>query len=119
MNPKLVELSGPALENVYSVSLFAPDSDNAKLKAWVEQYHKMFDNEPSFIGSLGAQAVEVLAGAINKAGSARDYDKIEAALRGQDWDTLLGTISFDDIGQAMQNIYLIQVKGGKITSVGS
>ncbi len=27
MNPKLVELSGPALEGVYSVSLFAPDSD--------------------------------------------------------------------------------------------
>ncbi|MCT8974309.1 ABC transporter substrate-binding protein [Microbaculum marinisediminis] len=117
MNPKLVELSGPALEGVYSVSLFAPDSDNPKLKAWVEQYNEMFDNEPSFIGSLGAQAVELLAGAIDEAGSARDYEKIAAALRGHSWDTLLGTITFDDIGQAMQNIYLIQVKDGKITSV--
>ncbi len=117
MNPKLVELSGPALEGVYSVSLFAPDSNNPKLKAWVEQYNEMFDNEPSFIGSLGAQAVELLAGAIDEAGSARDYEKIAAALRGHSWDTLLGTITFDDIGQAMQNIYLIQVKDGKITSV--
>jgi branched-chain amino acid transport system substrate-binding protein len=117
MNPKLVELSGPALEGVYSVSLFAPDSDNPKLKAWIAQYGKMFDNEPSFIGSLGAQAVELLAGAIDEAGSARDYDKIEAALRGHSWDTILGTITFDDIGQAMQNIYLVQVKDGAITSV--
>ena len=117
MNPKLVELSGPALEGVYSVSLFAPDSDNPKLKAWIAQYSKMFDNEPSFIGSLGAQAVELLAGAIDEAGSARDYDKIEAALRGHSWDTILGTITFDDIGQAMQNIYLVQVKDGAITSV--
>lgn len=117
MNPKLVELSGPALENVYSVSLFAPDNDNPRLKAWVKKYDTMFDNEPSFIGSLGAQAVELLAGAIEEAGSARDYDKIEAALRGHEWDTLLGTINFDDIGQALQNIYLIQVKDGKITSV--
>ena len=77
----------------------------------------MFDNQPSFIGSLGAQAVELLAGAIDEAGSARDYDKIEAALRGHSWDTILGTITFDDIGQAMQNIYLVQVKDGEITSV--
>ncbi|MGH7004544.1 MAG: ABC transporter substrate-binding protein, partial [Alphaproteobacteria bacterium] len=35
MNPKLVELSGPALEGVYSVSLFAPDADNASAKAWI------------------------------------------------------------------------------------
>jgi len=117
MNPKLVELSGPALENVYSVSLFAPDSDNPELKAWIAQYNEMFSNEPSFIGSLGAQAVELLADAIDEAGSARDYDKIAAALRGHEWETLLGKITFDDIGQAMQNIYLIQVKDGKITSV--
>lgn len=119
MNPKLVELSGPALEGVYSVSLFAPDSDNPKLKAWVEQYKKMFTNEPSFIGSLGAQAVELIAGAMEEAGDPRDYDKIAAALRAHPWDTLLGTITFDEIGQAMQNIYLVQVKDGQITSVSN
>ncbi|MBW3096611.1 ABC transporter substrate-binding protein [Pseudohoeflea coraliihabitans] len=117
MNPKLVELSGPALEGVYSVSLFAPDSDSEKLKAWMEQYGEMFSNEPSFIGSLGAQAVELLAGAMDEAGSARDYDKIAEALRGHEWETILGTINFDEIGQAMQNIYLVQVKDGEITSV--
>lgn len=116
MNPKLVELSGPALEGVYSVSLFAPDSTRPMAKKWIEQYGKMFKNEPSFIGSLGAQAIEVLAGAIEKAGDPRAYDKIAAALKGQKWDTLLGDISFDDKGQALQNIYLVQVKDKKIIS---
>ncbi len=116
MNPKLVELSGPALEGVYCVSLFAPDTDNASAKAWMAQYGKMFKNEPSFIGSLGAQAVEVLAGAMDKAGGAREYDKIAAALKGQPWKTLLGEITFDGKGQALQNIYLIQVKNKKIVS---
>jgi branched-chain amino acid transport system substrate-binding protein len=116
MNPKLVELSGPALEGVYCVSLFAPDADNASAKAWMAQYGKMFKNEPSFIGSLGAQAVEVLAGAIDKAGGAREYDKIAAAMKGQPWKTLLGEITFDGKGQALQNIYLIQVKNKKIVS---
>ena len=120
MNPKLVELSGPALEGVYSISLFAPDTDNASAKAWMAQYGKMFKNEPSFIGSLGAQAVEVLAGAVEKAGGdPRAYDKIAAALKGQTWKTLLGDIKFDDKGQALQNIYLVQVKDKKIVSVAN
>lgn len=117
MNPKLVELSGKALEGVYSVSLYAPDSDNPRLKAWAEQYGKMFSNEPAFIGTLGAQAVELIAGAMDEVGDARDYEKLAAALKAHPWDTLLGTITFDDIGQAQQNIYLVQVKDGMITSV--
>jgi len=117
MNPKLVELSGPALEGVYSVSLFAPDSDDPELMAWVEQYNEMFDNEPSFIGSLGAQAVEILAQAIDKAGAVRDYEKIAETIRANEWNTLLGDITFDEIGQAQQNIYLIQINDGKIETV--
>lgn len=117
MNPKLVELSGPALEGVYSVSLYAPDSENPSLKAWTVQYGKMFKNEPAFIGTLGAQAVEVLAAAVNKAGDARAYDKIAEALKGQSWPTLLGDVKFDATGQAIQNIYLVQVNKGKIVGV--
>lgn len=116
MNPKLIELAGPALEGVYSISLYAPDSDNTMLKAWTEQYGKMFKNQPAFIGTLGAQAVRVLAGAVDKAGSARDYDKIAAALKGQTWPTLLGDIKFEDNGQAIQNLYLIKVDKGQIVS---
>ena len=117
MNPKLVELSGPALNGVYCVSLYAPDANNAILKGWTEQYGKMFTNQPAFIGTLGAQAVEVIADAMNKAGSSTDYDKIATALKSETWPTLLGDVKFDANGQALQNIYLIQVVKGKIVGV--
>jgi len=117
MNPKLVELSGPALEGVYSVSLFAPDSDNPVLQEWIAEYKSQFSNEPAFIGSLGAQAVQLLADAMNKVGDSRDYDKIAAALKDGAQETLLGTFEFDDKGQALQQAYLIRVVDGKITSV--
>jgi branched-chain amino acid transport system substrate-binding protein len=117
MNPKLVELSGPALNGVYCVSLYAPDADNSMLKAWTAQYAKMFTNEPAFIGTLGAQAVELIADGMDKAGSSTDYDKIAATLKGQDWSTLLGDMKFDANGQALQNIYLVQVVKGKIVGV--
>lgn len=117
MNPKLVELSGPALEGVYSVSLYAPDSDNPVLQDWVKQYKSTFKNEPAFIGSLGAQAVQLLADAMTKAGSANDNDKIAAALKDGQQETLLGAFEFNDNGQALQQAYLIRVVDGNITTV--
>ncbi|MGQ3027911.1 MAG: ABC transporter substrate-binding protein, partial [Ferrovibrionaceae bacterium] len=74
---------------------------------------------PSPATALGAQAVQVLAEAADKAGSSRDYDKIAQTLKSRKWDTLLGQISFTDKGQAMQNIYLVQVKNKQIVSVAS
>jgi branched-chain amino acid transport system substrate-binding protein len=117
MNPKLVELSGRALEGVYSISLYAPDSGNPMLDAWTRQYRSTFQNQPAFIGTLGGQAVRVLASAVQTAGSSRDYDKIAAALRGPTLPTLLGDIKFDETGQALQNLYLVRVQNGDITTV--
>jgi len=117
MNPKLIELSGSSLENVYSVSLFAPDLKNPTADQWQAQYQKMFKNQPAFIGSLGAQSVELIAAAMDKAGDAHDYNKVSTVLKGQKWKTLLGEMSFDDKGQALQNLYLIQVRKGKIVKV--
>lgn len=117
MNPKLVELSGASIEGVYSVSLFAPDSQRPMARKWMAQYTQMFKNEPSFIGALGAQSIELLAAAINKAGDPRNYAKIATVLRAQKWDTLLGEVGFDDKGQAAQAIYLVQVKDKKIIGI--
>ena len=117
MNPKLVELSGASLENVYSVSLYASDLKNPSADQWQTQYLKMFKNQTSHIGSLGAQSVELIAAAMDKAGDARDYNKIAAVLKGQKWNTLLGEMSFDEKGQAKQNLYLVQVRAGKIVKV--
>lgn len=116
MNPKLIELSGAALEGVYSISLFAPDAKNAMATQWINEYTKQFKNQPAFIGSLGAQAVELIADAMNKAGDARDYNKITAVLKGQKWNTVLGEMSIDDKGQAQQSLYLIQIRKGKIVN---
>ena len=68
-------------------------------------------------GTLGGQAVRVLATAVQAAGSSRDYDKIAAALRGPTLTTLLGDIKFDENGQAVQNLYLVRVQNGDITTV--
>src|SRR5262249_52635529 len=108
---------GPALEGVYSISLYAPDSDNPSLKAWTTQYGKMFKNEPAFIGTLGGQAVELLAAAVEKAGDPRAYDKIAAALKGQTWPTLLGIVSSEAAAKPQRNSSLVKSKKEKTVGV--
>ncbi len=117
MNPKLVELSGNSLENVYSATPFTEDNGAPTMKPWLDEYRKSFKNEPSFIASLGAQAVEVLAFGVNAAGDPRAYDKIAAAMKAQPVPTVLGEVRFSDQGQATQTIHLVQVQKKQIVSV--
>ncbi|HYD67981.1 ABC transporter substrate-binding protein [Azospirillum sp.] len=117
MNPKLVELSGNSLENVYSASPFTADNGQPSMAPWLAEYKKSFKNEPSFLAALGAQAVEVLAAGVNAAGDPRAYDKIAAHLKAQEIPTVLGNVRFSDKGQATQPIHLVQVKNKEIVSV--
>lgn len=116
INPKLIELSGAAIEGVYSVSPYVEDVPNPVAAAWRAEYKKRFKNETSFVGSLGAAGIELIAAAMDKAGTSNDYDKIADALRANKWDTVLGDIKFDNIGQGFIASYIVQVKDGKIAT---
>ncbi len=117
MNPKLVELSGSSLENVYSASPFVEDNGQPSMKTWLEQYRKSYKNEPSFLAALGAQAIELLAAATDSAGDPRAYDKIAAYLKSQEIPTVLGNVRFSEQGQATQPLHLVQVKNKQIVAV--
>jgi branched-chain amino acid transport system substrate-binding protein len=116
ISPKLVELAGAALDGVFSTSPYIADLDEPLANRWKEDYGKTFKNEPSFVGALAGAGLEIVAKAMDKAGTATDYDKIAEAIRSQTWETVIGPVSFDEIGQASINSYIVQVKDGKINT---
>lgn len=116
MNPKLIELSGNSIEGVYSVSPYVEDVANPIAAAWRTEYKKRFKNETSFVAALSAAGLEVTAAGMDKAGSSTDYDKIAAAIRGNPWNTVLGDLKFNEIGQGFLASYIVQVKSGKIVT---
>lgn len=118
ISPKLVELTGPAIEGVFSVSPYINDLDEPLATRWRDEYRDAYKNEPAFVGALAAAGLEVVIKAMDKAGTATDYDKIAEALRSQTWDTVMGPVSFDDKGQAAISSYIVQVKDGNITTYG-
>ncbi len=116
MNPKLVELSGNSIEGVYSVSPYVEDVENPIAAAWRNEYKKQFKNQTSFVAALAAAGIEITAAGMDKAGTSTDYDKIAAAIRGNKWNTVLGEMTFNNIGQGALVSYIVQVKGGKIVT---
>ncbi len=116
INPKLIELSGAAIEGVFSVSPYVEDVSNPVAAAWRAEYAKQFKNETSFVASLGAVGIELIAQAMDKAGTSTDYNKIAETIRAGKWSTTLGEINFDKIGQGFIASYIVQVKNGKIVT---
>jgi branched-chain amino acid transport system substrate-binding protein len=50
-------------------------------------------------------AIQVWAQAVEKAGST-DAEKVAAAIRSQDWDTVIGKLGFDDKGDLTKATYV-------------
>lgn len=116
ISPKLVELAGAAIEDVFSVSPYVEDPNDALAVRWREEYAKSFKNETSFVGALTAAGMEVVVKAMDKAGTTTDFDKIAKTIRDNEWQTVIGPVKFDEQGQAYINSYIVQVKDGKITT---
>lgn len=117
MNPRLVDLAGPAAEGVLGVVMFVNTLDNPKSKAFVEHYEREYNRVASHIEGMAALAIEVVATGMERASSATDYDAIAAAIKAQPIDTIRGPVSFNDIGQADQTSFIVEVRDGKLYAV--
>ena len=88
-------ITGPAGEGT-RFTFFPDPRENPANKQLVEEYRAL-GIEPDGYTLYAHAAVEVWAQAVNQAGSL-ELDKVIEALRGNEFDTVLGKLSFDDNG---------------------
>ncbi len=98
------DIAGPAAEG--TLMTFSPDPrKNPDSKSLVEQFRKS-GHEPESYTLYSYTTVQVWAQAVERAGSA-DMNKVIAALRDGEFNTALGTISFDDNGDISAPSYVV------------
>jgi len=100
------KISGPAGEGV--LMTFPPDPrDNAVAKPVVDEFKKA-NYEPEGYTLYAYAAIQVWAQAVEKV---KDWDntKIEAALHGGTFDTVLGKISLNDKGDIKDPVYVFYI----------
>ena len=109
LSPQLIAVAADVLGGDYSADTWVPTLDNARNREFVQLITAKYGQTPGKVDFLGYEDLVVLTAAIQKAGTADDVSKIAAVLRGNEWETPRGIVTFDG-GQAM-------TKGGGLTEV--
>jgi branched-chain amino acid transport system substrate-binding protein len=114
LNRNVVNLAGKMAEGVTSVDIYVPGFDSQLNQEFVAAFQKKFGRQPEKQEELAYEAVLILAGAIEKAGTADDANKIAAAIRDTKWNTPRGEVRFNKLGQAVSENFIVTVRNGQI-----
>lgn len=114
LNRNVITLAGKMAEGVTSVDIYVPGFDNPINREFVAAFEKKYGRQPEKQEALAYEAITILAGAIQKAGTADDTDKIAAAIRDNTWATPRGDVRFNKAGNAVSENFVVTVRNGQI-----
>ncbi|MDN7999968.1 penicillin-binding protein activator [Burkholderia multivorans] len=104
-----IDLAGPAAEGVYAAVPYASTLSTPENTAFVSAYTAAYKVAPGKYSAAGYNAVQIMAGAIRRAGST-EADKIRAALLLTDYQAPNGHYHFTAKGQAYGfSLALVQI----------
>ena len=106
-----------AAENVISTTLWLSSSQNARSQAFVAAYEERFGETPGDIAAQAYATMNILGDALSRATdqSAASVRGALAATRGL--ETILGSFSFDEHGDAIYEPIVVQVKNNEFVEL--
>ncbi|MGD9938671.1 MAG: ABC transporter substrate-binding protein [Clostridia bacterium] len=109
--PALVETAGPALEGAWIPAYYPARGSDATVDAYVDRYRSLYGYAPNFLSLNVYAAVELLLQNI-EAGRRKPSD-IRQALAGAQWSTSFGSLIFDQYGDVVRPLYMIDDIAGE------
>jgi len=113
-DPRYVESAGKDVNGVFSVTAWDPDAKTPENAAFKSAYRAEFKRDPDYHSASNFSALEVLAAALQRAGSL-DREKLRDALSAVHPRTLIGTWRVDPRTgiQLGYTSYILQWQNGK------
>ena len=108
-----VEAAGSAAEGAMTFTEWASASDKPKNQAFVQNYTAKHGVKPSNYTARAYGALYVLAEAIANAGSAEPTAIRNALANIKDLDTIFGSFSFNEVGDAVYDPIVLIVENGE------
>jgi len=90
--------------------------DNPDVKEWLKRYKEKFDREGNAFSLWGYQSIQILANAIQNAGTVNENEKILKAMQETDLNNILGFYGkahFDENGQTYPYLCVLQYQDGE------
>jgi branched-chain amino acid transport system substrate-binding protein len=110
---KTLEIGGAAVDGYYFSTHYAADSDDPRVREFVERYRAETSEQPDAMAALGYDAAHILADAITRAGST-DGPALRAAIAAtKDYAGVTGRITIDGQRNAVKDAVVLKIEDGR------
>lgn len=116
--PGMIKPAEGAMNGVYTGEIFMATDPGPDGKEFIEGYQKKLNNLPGKGELVIFEAINLIASAMDKAGTDSDYGKISKVIREGAWPSPRGLLKFDEKGRARAPYFYIQrIDNGNIVQV--
>lgn len=102
------------VNNCYFPNHFFVNDTDPIVADFVKSYTEKYGQTPTAFSALGYDSLNIMAEAIKKAGST-DSQAVVAALKGLEYDGVTGHITFDENGDPIKSVAVLEIKDGVIS----
>lgn len=116
-SPQVIEIAGDDADGLVVATPWFTDSDDERVQAFVEKYTEEFGKAPDQFAAQAYDGLYIMADALKRAGEADSEKLREALLETQDFEGILGTMSFDEEGDIVMDPIVLTIKDGKFVEM--
>ena len=114
-NPEIIKIAGKAADGVIYPYHFDPESNDPKIKSFIEKYKNKFGEEPEGYAALAYDAIYIISKALQRC--ERNSICIKDYLYTMKFDGVTGHTEFDDHGDVIKPIYIRTIKNGTFHTI--
>ena len=107
-----VQKAGDAAEGVITFAAWSIEADTPNNRTFVRNFRTEYESEPNLFSALAYTSVYLLTNAISNAGSIESDALRDALAETEDFDTVLGSFSFDAVGDPVYDPIMLIVRDG-------
>ena len=116
-SPSLLDIAGAAaLNRVYFTTAYTTVTEDPLVKDFVSAYKREYGKDPGMFNALGYDAAALLLDAIKRADSTDPVKVKDALLATKDFKGVTGSITFDELHNAIKSVLVVEVKDGVQTN---
>lgn len=112
-SPQVLEIAGDAANGLIVATPWFGESEETKVVDFNTKYEAEYGKLPDQFAAQAYDALYIYADALKRAGEADRELFHEALAETKDFEGLLGNFSFDEIGDVVMDVKVVEIKDGK------
>lgn len=116
-SPELIRIGGPVTEGMSIVTFINPENRRPDYLQFAQSMHEKFNKPPTARASRAYEMIYILADGLRRAEKI-DALSLKKTLLASEFESILGTLHFDQYGDVVRPVYEVVVQDGQFKNGG-